>query len=81
MTSSYTSNSPWASALSSNVTQIVPNIVQRGNPYLKSQHLFRNNFIYSYGGKNVDFNLNAFYNIVDKYFAQIFEADSETNIE
>ena len=79
LTSSYTSNSPWASALSSNVTQIVPNIVQRGNPYLKSQHLFRNNFIYSYGGKNVDFNLNAFYNIVDKYFAQIFEADSETN--
>lgn len=78
-TSSYTSNSPWASALSSNVTQIVPNIVQRGNPYLKSQHLFRNNLIYSFGGKKVDFNANAFYNIVDKYFAQIFEKDFETN--
>lgn len=79
LTSSYTSNSPWALALSSNVVQIVPNIVQRGNPLLKSQHLFRNNLIYSYGGKKIDFNLNAFYNIVDKYFAQIFEVDSETS--
>ncbi|SHI78850.1 Outer membrane protein beta-barrel family protein [Cruoricaptor ignavus] len=78
-TSTYTSNSPWASALSSNVTQIVPNIVQRGNPYLKSQHLFRNNFIYSYDGKKLDVNVNAFYNIVDKYFAQIFETDAVTN--
>ena len=78
-TSSYTSNSPWASALSSNVTQIVPNIVQRGNPYLKSQHLFKNNLIYSFGAKKLDFNANAFYNIVDKYFAQIFERDLETN--
>ncbi|QIY83720.1 outer membrane beta-barrel protein [Chryseobacterium sp. NEB161] len=78
-TSSYTSNSPWASALSSNVTQIVPNIVQRGNPYLKSQHLFRNNFIYSFAGKKIDVNVNGFYNIVDKYFAQIFERDDEIN--
>jgi len=78
-TSSYTSNSPWASALSSNITQIVPNIVQRGNPYLKSQHLFKNNLIYSLGEKKLDLNVNAFYNLVDKYFAQIFESDIETD--
>ncbi|WOC52579.1 hypothetical protein BPO_1932 [Bergeyella porcorum] len=78
-TSSYTSNSPWASALSSNISQIVPNIVQRGNPYLKSQHLFRNNLIYSYGGQKLDVNVNAFYNRVDRYFAEIFVTDIETN--
>ena len=78
-TSSYTSNSPWASALSSNVTQIVPNIVQRGNPYLKSQYLFRNNLIYSYGGNKIDININTFFNVVEKYFAQIFERDRQTN--
>lgn len=78
-TSSYTSNSPWASALSSNISQIVPNIVQRGNPYLKSQHLFRNNLIYSYGGQKLDVNVNAFYNRVDRYFAEIFVTDTETN--
>jgi len=77
-TSSYTSNSPWASALSSNIIQVVPNIVQRGNPYLKAQHLFRNNMIYSYGGKKADMNINIFYNVVEKYFAQTFERDWDT---
>ncbi|QNS41720.1 outer membrane beta-barrel protein [Chryseobacterium manosquense] len=71
-TSSYTSNSPWASALSSNVVQVVPNIIKKGNPYLKTQHLFRNSLIYSKITKYYDFNADVFYNIVDKYFAEYF---------
>ena len=71
-TSSYTSNSPWASALSSNVVQVVPNIIKKGNPYLKTQHLFRNSLIYSRSTKYYDFNADVFYNIVDKYFAEYF---------
>ena len=71
-TSSYTSNSPWASALSSNVVQVVPNIIKKGNPYLKTQHLFRNSLIYSKSTKYYDFNADVFYNIVDKYFAEYF---------
>ncbi|MGA9212607.1 outer membrane beta-barrel protein [Kaistella sp.] len=74
----YTSQSPFASALSSNVVQVVPNIVQKGNPYLKAQHLFKNNLTYSFSNKYFDANATLFYNIVDKYFAQFYQLDLET---
>lgn len=75
----YASQSPLASALSSNIVQIAPNIVQKGNPYLKAQHLFKNNLIYSSNNKYFDLNATLFYNIVDKYFAQFYKLDSETD--
>lgn len=78
-TSSYTSNSPWASALSSNVVQVVPNILKKGNPYLKTQHLFRNSLIYSRNSKYYDLTAEGFYNIVDKYFAEYFILDSNSS--
>ncbi|WKS95295.1 outer membrane beta-barrel protein [Riemerella columbina] len=78
LTSYYTSNSPQATALSSNVAQIVPNIVKTGNPYLKSQQLFRNNLIYSFNSKYIDVNFNAFYNRVYHYFSQRYVASPVT---
>ncbi|PJJ67731.1 outer membrane beta-barrel protein [Chryseobacterium geocarposphaerae] len=74
----YTSQSPFASALSSNVVQVVPNIVQKGNPYLKTQHVFKNSLIYSFSSKYFDLNTTFFYNIADKYFAQFYQLDPET---
>lgn len=77
--SQYTSNSPWASALSPNVVQMAPNIVRRGNPQLEVQHNFRNSLVYSFGNKYLDINAKAFYNVTDKYFAQFYVKDLTTN--
>lgn len=60
-TSSYKPQSPGSSALSSNVVQMAPNIVKKGNPYLKSAQRWGNNLIYSYNNKHFDFNANLFY--------------------
>lgn len=60
-TTSYTPTSPWSNALSSNVVQIVPNIVQKGNPELNIQKSFVNNLVYSYNSKYFDLNTNLFY--------------------
>lgn len=60
-TSSFKPQSPGSSALSSNVVQMAPNIVQKGNPYLKSAQRLSNNLIYSYNNKHFDFNANLFY--------------------
>ncbi len=60
-TSSYKPQSPGSSALSSNVVQLAPNIVQKGNPFLKSSQRWGNNLIYSYSNKYFDFNANLFY--------------------
>lgn len=60
-TSSYTPRSPWSDALSSNVVQMVPNIVRKGNPELNIQKSFGNNLIYSYNSKYFDLNTNLFY--------------------
>lgn len=59
--SSYIPQSPSSDALSSNVVQVVPNIVRTGNPYLKSQYSFGNNLVYSFNSKYFDLNANAFY--------------------
>ncbi|MGV4414261.1 outer membrane beta-barrel protein [Chryseobacterium sp. T1] len=60
-TSSYTPYSPGSAALSSNIKQVAPNIVSRGNPFLKSQTRWGNNLTYSMSNKYFDFNVNAFY--------------------
>lgn len=59
--SSYAPLSPGSSALSSNVVQLAPNIVKRGNPYLKISQEFGNNLVYSYNNSHFDFNANLFY--------------------
>ena len=74
----YTSQSPFASALSSNVVQVIHNVVQKGNPFLKAQHQFKNNLVYSFSNKYFDLSATLFYNIVDKYFAQFYQLDAET---
>lgn len=74
-TSSYKPVSPWSSALSSNIVQMAPNIVQKGNPFLRSQQVFANNFIYSFNNKYFDFNANLFYQYTDRIINQYYVAD------
>ncbi|WPO82260.1 outer membrane beta-barrel protein [Chryseobacterium sp. JJR-5R] len=75
LTSSYRPVSPWSAALSSNIVQMAPNIVQRGNPFLKSQQIFANNFIYSLNNKYFDFNANVFYRYTDRTINQYYVSD------
>ncbi len=75
LTSSYRPVSPWSAALSSNVVQMAPNIVQKGNPFLKSQQVFANNFIYSFNNKYFDFNANLFYQYTARIINQYYVAD------
>ncbi|WP_267402134.1 MULTISPECIES: outer membrane beta-barrel protein [unclassified Chryseobacterium] len=75
--SSYRPISPWSAALSSNIVQMAPNIVQRGNPFLKSQQIFANNFIYSLNNKYFDFNANLFYRYTDKIINQYYVLDED----
>lgn len=70
--SSYKPQSPGSSALSSNVVQMAPNIVQRGNPFLVAARQWGNNLIYSFNNKHFDINANAFYwyshNAINQYY-------------
>lgn len=75
LTSSYRPVSPWSAALSSNIVQMAPNIVQKGNPFLKSQQVFANNFIYSFNNKYFDFNTNVFYRYTDRTINQYYVSD------
>lgn len=77
-TSSYRPQSPWSAALSSNVVQIAPNIVQRGNPYLKPKQTFHTNLQYSYNNKYFDFNSILFYNYMKGDINQYYAADPLT---
>ncbi|EJL72492.1 outer membrane beta-barrel protein [Chryseobacterium populi] len=74
-TSSYKPRSPWSAALSSNVVQMAPNIVQKGNPFLKSQQTLANNLIYSFNNKHFDFNANAFYRYIRRTINQLYVSD------
>lgn len=74
-TSSYKPKSPGSSALSSNVVQLAPNIVQRGNPFLTSQQTFGNNLIYSFNNKHFDFNANLFYWNTQRTINQFYVLD------
>ncbi|EFK36329.1 Uncharacterised protein [Chryseobacterium gleum] len=73
-TSGYNPVSPWSNALSSNVVQLAPNVVQRGNPFLESQQVFSNNLTYSFNNKYFDFNAGLFYRytnrIINQYYVQ-----------
>lgn len=75
LTSSFSPTSPWSSALSSNVVQMAPNIVQKGNPFLKSQQTFANNLIYSFNNKHFDFNANLFYRYTNRIINQYYVVD------
>ncbi|KQR91059.1 hypothetical protein ASG01_14310 [Chryseobacterium sp. Leaf180] len=75
-TGSYKPINPGSAALSSNVTQIAPNIVQRGNPYLTTAKQLSNNLIYSFNNKHFDFNANAFYTYTDGAFNQYYILDN-----
>lgn len=74
-TGSYSPVSPWSNALSSNVVQLAPNIVQRGNPFLKSQQVFSNNLTYSFNNKYFDFNAALFYRYTDRIINQYYVLD------
>ncbi|WP_312286362.1 outer membrane beta-barrel protein [Chryseobacterium gleum] len=73
-TSGYNPVSPWSNALSSNVVQLAPNVVQRGNPFLESQQVFSNTLTYSFNNKYFDFNAGLFYRytnrIINQYYVQ-----------
>ncbi len=55
---------------------MAPNIVQRGNPYLKASQRFGNNLIYSYNNKHFDFNTNLFYWYNNRAVNQYYILDS-----
>ncbi|MBP1167133.1 outer membrane receptor protein involved in Fe transport [Chryseobacterium sp. PvR013] len=74
-TASYNPVSPWSNALSSNVVQLAPNIVQRGNPFLESQQVFSNNLTYSFNNKYFDFNAGLFYRYTNRVINQYYVQD------
>ncbi|MCT2562483.1 TonB-dependent receptor plug domain-containing protein [Chryseobacterium herbae] len=74
--SSYKPKSPVSAALSSNVVQQAPNIVQRGNPFLTSQQTWGNNLTYSFNNKYFDFNANLFYNYTNRAINQFYVMDA-----
>ncbi|WET47457.1 TonB-dependent receptor [Chryseobacterium indologenes] len=74
-TSSYKPISPWSSALSSNVVQLAPNIVQKGNPFLTSQQKWANSLTYSLNNKYFDFNANVFYSYTNRIINQYYVLD------
>lgn len=78
-TSSYIPSSPWSSALSNNIIQLVPNIVSKGNPYLKPQKRFNNSFIYSINNKYFDLNTTLRYNYKVNAINQYYTYDSSIN--
>lgn len=78
-TASYNPVSPWSNALSSNVVQLAPNIVQRGNPFLKSQQIFSNNLTYSFNNKYFDFNAGLFYRYTNRVINQYYVQDEALN--
>lgn len=78
-TASYNPVSPWSNALSSNVVQLAPNIVQRGNPFLKSQQIFSNNLTYSFNNKYFDFNAGLFYRYTNRVINQFYVQDEALN--
>lgn len=76
-TSTLNSNSPSSEELSSNIIQIAPNIVQKGNPFLKTSKQWGNNFIYSYTNTHFDLNLNLFYWYTNHAIYQYFALDTK----
>lgn len=73
--SSYRPISPLSSALSSNVVQLAPNIVQKGNPFLKSQQKWMNTLGYSLNNKYFDLNMNVSYSYTNRVINQYYILD------
>lgn len=74
-TSSYKPISPSSNALSSNVVQLAPNIVRKGNPFLASQQKWTNSLTYSLNNKYFDFNINVSYSYTDRVINQYYILD------
>ncbi|QNS41649.1 outer membrane beta-barrel protein [Chryseobacterium manosquense] len=68
----YGPHSPNSASLSKNIVQVVPNIVQYGNPYLKSYGDYYGNIQYSFNNKFVDLNSIIFYEYKPKAYNQFF---------
>lgn len=79
LTSSYAPTSPWSGALSTNVVQIAPNLVRRGNPTLEIQKSLNNNLTYSFNSKYVDLNTNLFYKYNKDAFNQLYVKNYKNN--
>ncbi len=77
LSSSYTPYSPGSYALNSNVVQIVPNIVSKGNPYLKSQKYWNNSIYYTLNNKYFDATANLYYNYINDAIYQFYVPDTQ----
>ena len=73
--SSYKPNPPSGEQLSSNIVQLVPNIVKQGNPYLKPEYLWKNQLKYSFNNKYFDFNIIALYNNTQSAITEYYSFD------
>ncbi|MEC5394150.1 outer membrane beta-barrel protein [Bergeyella sp. RCAD1439] len=76
-TSSYKPSSPSSSQLSPNVVNIAPNIIRRGNPFLKSQKSWTNSLIYSINSKYFDFNTTLGYIHIDRMANSYYVLDQD----
>lgn len=61
-TSDYKLTNVPATALSSNIVQLAPNITRFGNPLLKAYNTFSNSLNYSWNNKYLDMNTTIFHN-------------------
>ena len=77
--SSYKPQTPSGSQLSSNIVQIAPNIVKRGNPYLKPEYRWRNQLWYLFNNKYFDFNFVLFYENTKSAINEYFSLDNSNN--
>jgi len=77
--SSYKPNTPSGEQLSSNIVQLVPNIVKQGNPYLKLEYLWKNQLKYSFSNKYFDFNIIALYNNTQSAITEYYSFDLPAN--
>ena len=77
--SSYRPYSPSSSELSSNIIQVAPNIIKRGNPFLKPEYSWKNQVRYSLNNKYFDITIVPFYNITYNGLNQYFVFDAAAN--
>ena len=77
--SSYKPSTPSGEQLSSNIVQLVPNIVKQGNPYLKPEYLWKNQLKYSFNNKYFDFNIIALYNNTQSAITEYYSFDLSAN--
>lgn len=71
--------SPSSAQLSSNVINVVPNIIKTGNPYLKSKTTWRNSLTYSYNSKYLDVNASLSHIFINNAIEQMYIYDARFN--